>query len=113
MKTRFFRFVKHIVLTILILGAVGIPFGLYHGESFHYGDDPMMMNWDKDGPYVFYKNDSTLNLNIIKGNQSDGFFLERRDYSIRSEIPAFCYFPLDSTGFKFSINTDIKKPVNT
>jgi hypothetical protein len=78
----------------------------------HYGDNPKMMDWDKDGPYVFYKNDSILNVNYIKGNQNDGFFLEQKEHSTKLKIPAFCYFPLDSTRFEFSINTDIKKPLS-
>lgn len=113
MKRRIFRFVKHAALTIATLGTIATLFGLYHGASLHYGDNPMMMNWDKEGPYVFYKNDSTLNVNYIKGNQNEGFFLDQKDYSFRLKIPAFCYFPLDSTSFKFSINTNLKKPKNT
>jgi len=113
MKKRIFRYLKHIVSTILILGIAGILFGLYHGAGLHYGDNPKMMNWDKDGPYVFYKNDSILNVNYIKGNQDDGFFLDQKNYSINSKIPAFCYFPLDSTSFEFSIKTDFKTPKNT
>ena len=31
MKKRIFRYIKHIVLTSLVLGAIGILFGLYHG----------------------------------------------------------------------------------
>jgi len=113
MGKRIFRYLKHIVLTILVLGIAGILFGLYHGAGLHYGDNPKMMNWDKDGPYVFYKNDSILNVNYIKGNQDNGFFLDQKNYSINSKIPAFCYFPLDSTSFEFSIKTDFKTPKNT
>lgn len=113
MKKRIFRYIKHIVVTILILGIVGVLFGLYQGAGLHYGDNPMRMNWDNEGPYVFYKNDSILNVNYIKGNQKDGFFTEHKDYIIGSNIPAICYFPLDSTSFEFSINTDFKTPKNT
>ena len=113
MKKRIFRYVKHISITLLLLGTSVILFGLYHGASMHYGDNPKMMDWDKDGPYVFYQNDSILNVNYIKGNQDDGFFLEQKEYSVNSKIPAFCHFPLDSTSFEFSINTDIKSPLNT
>lgn len=113
MKKRIFRFVKHITLTILLLGTAGVLFGLYHGASFHYGDNPMMMNWDKEGPYVFYQSDSTLHVSYIKGNQNDGFSTIRKDYNTGSEIPASCYFPLDSTHFDFSINTHLKKNKNT
>ena len=113
MRKRIFRYIKHIVITILILVIGVILFGLYHGAGLHYGDNPKMMEWDKDGPYVFYKNDSTLNVNYIKGNQDDGFFLNQKNYSIDSIIPASCYFPLDSTSFEFSIRTDFKTPKNT
>lgn len=107
------RYVKHISLTLLILATSAILFGLYHGASVHYGDNPMMGDWDKDGPYVFYKNDSIINVNYIRGNKKDGFFLDQNNYSINAKIPAFCHFPLDSTGFEFSINTDFKTPLNT
>ena len=113
MKKRIFRFIKHIVVTILILGIAGVLFGLYHGAALHYGDNPMMMNWDKEGPYVFFKNDSLLNINYIKGNQKDGFYLEQKDYLIGSNISASCYFSLDSTSFEYSIKTDFKTPKNT
>jgi len=112
MRKRIFRYIKHIVVTILVLGIGGILFGLYHGAGLHYGDNPKMMEWDKDGPYAFYKNDSILNVNYIKGNQDDGFFLDQKNYSIDSIIPASCYFPLDSTSFEFSIRTDFKTPKN-
>ena len=100
------------VLTISLFGTAAAVFGLYHGASFHYGDNPLMMDWDEDGPYVFYKNDSILNVNYIKGNQDSGFFVETKDYPANSLIPALCYFPLDSTSFEFSIHPDIRKPMN-
>jgi len=55
MKKRIFRYIKHIVLTILVLGPIGILFGLYHGAGLHYGDNPLMMDWDKEGPYIFIR----------------------------------------------------------
>ncbi|WP_077404788.1 metallophosphoesterase [Cellulophaga omnivescoria] len=113
MKKRILRYVKHVFITFLIITISVILFGLYHGASMHYGDNPKMMDWDKDGPYVFYKNDSILNVKYINGNQNDGFFLEQKEHSTNSKISAFCYFPLDSTRFEFSINADIKKPLNT
>ncbi len=113
MKKRLFRYIKHTVVTLLILGTVGVFFGLYHGASLHYADNPMMMNWDQDGPYVFYENDSVLNVNYIKGNQDDGFYLDQKNYPVNSKIRAYCYVPLDSTSFEFSISTDFKHPLST
>ena len=73
MKKRIFRYLKHILVTFLFLATSVILFGLYHGASMHYADNPKMMDWDNDGPYVFYENDSILNVNYIKGNQDDVF----------------------------------------
>jgi len=113
MKKRIFRYLKHIVLTILILGLAAVFFGLYHGAALHYGDNPSMMNLDEEGPYIFFKNDSILNVNYIKGNQKDGFYLKQTDHRIGSKIPASSYFPLDSTNFEYLIKTDFETPIST
>lgn len=113
MKKRILRYVKHIIITFVVLGFIVVSFGLYHGASFRYSENPEMMNWDKDGPYVFNKNDSILTVNYIRGNQSDGFYLDQKDYTLDSKIPAYCYFPLDSTRFEFTISTNIEIPKNT
>lgn len=110
MKKRIFRYLKHLALTILILGVSAILFGLYHGASLHYGDNPLMMDWDKEGPYLFYENDSILQINYVRGNKHDGFYLEQNNHNIDSLFPASCYFPLDSTSFHFSIKTDFEPP---
>lgn len=96
------------LVTLLVLATIGVSFGLYHGASFHYAENPMMMNWDKEGPYIFYKNDSVLNVNYIKGNQDDGFSLDQKEYTIGSKISASCYFPIDSTHFEFVVDTNFK-----
>ena len=101
------------MLTILVLGPIGILFGLYHGAGLHYGDNPLMMDWDKEGPYIFYKSDSMLQVNYIKGNKDDGFYLEQKNYPIDSLISASCYFSLDSSSFDFSIKTDFETPMST
>ena len=96
-----------------MLGIGAVLFGLYHGASLHYADNPKMMEWDKDGPYAFYKNDSVISVNYIKGNQEDGFFLDQKEYSANREIQSYCYFPIDSTRFEFSIKTDFENPKST
>jgi hypothetical protein len=113
MKERIFRYLKHAILTIVALGGIAILFGLYHGASAHYGDSPLRLDWDKDGPYVFYTKDSILNVNYIKGNKDDGFYVEQKDYHIDDIIPATCYFPIDSSTFDFLIKTDIRIPKTT
>ncbi|GAB5565214.1 MAG: hypothetical protein Wins2KO_22770 [Winogradskyella sp.] len=76
----------------------------------HYGDNPMMMDWDKDGPYAFIKNDSTTVVNYIRGNQDNGFYLDIKEYPAGATIKASTYFPLDSTTFEFNLKTDFKRP---
>jgi hypothetical protein len=110
MKTRIFRYLIHIFLTFLVLAIAAISFGLYHGASASYGDNPKRMVFDGEGPYVFYENDSTLAVNYIRGNKSDGFYLDQQEYSTTDAIPARCFFPLDSTHFEFTINTDFVSP---
>jgi hypothetical protein len=113
MKKRILRYAKHIIITLTVLGLMVVSFGLYHDASFRYSENPAMMKWDKDGPYVFNKNDSLISVNYIRGNQDDGFYLDQKDYVLGSKIPAFCHFSLDSTSFKFTINNEIEIPKNT
>ena len=110
MKKRIFRYLKHQIATILILGIIAVVFGLYHGAALHYGDNPLMYKVNNEGPYVFYKNDSILNVNYIKGNRDDGFYVDSKEYSISSDITSTSYFQIDSTSFDFTINSDIKTP---
>lgn len=113
MKKRIFIYLKHIITTFVIVGIVTISFGLYHGASFRYAENPEMMNWDKDGPYVFSKNDSVITVNYIRGNQDKGFYLDQKEYASNSKIAAYCYFPLDDTRFEFTINSKIEIPATT
>lgn len=110
MKKRILRYLKHISLTLLTLAICAIFFGLYNGASLHYGDNPMMMDWDKDGPYAFINNDSIITVNYIRGNQDSGFYLDKKEYPVEATIKASAYFPLDSTTFEFNIQSVFKRP---
>ena len=113
MKKRIFRYIKHQFVTIIVLGAILIPFGLYHGASLHYSDHPLIYNIEDDGPYVFYKNDSVLNLNYIKGTKKEGFYVDTKEYAIHSEIKATSYFQIDSSSFDIHIKSEFKSPKAT
>jgi hypothetical protein len=89
---------------------MAVLFGLYHGASLHYGDHPLMYKIDKEGPYVFYENDSVLNVNYIKGTKENGFYIDKKEYSVNSEIFAKSYFQIDSTSFDFKLSSDIRPP---
>lgn len=113
MKKRILRYFKHIGVTIIVLFIIAVVIGLQIGASVHYDDHPLMMHVDKEGPHVFYKNDSILNVKYIRGNKNDGFYLNEKDYPSDSMIAATCYFALDDSEFDFKINTNIKTPKNS
>ena len=113
MKKRIFRYLKHVSLTFLGLALLAIAFGLYHGASASYGHNTLSMSFDCEGPYVFYKNDSTLNVNYIKGNKDDGFYLDQADYSTTEAIPLSSFFALDATTFNFTVKADFETPKST
>ncbi|WP_338790606.1 metallophosphoesterase [Bernardetia sp. MNP-M8] len=110
LKKNLFRYLKHISLTILVLSAIAIVVGLNIGASLHYDDHPLMMVIDKEGPYVFYKNNSTLQVNHIRGNKNDGFYLEQKEHSTTGKILINSYFQIDSTYFEIEINPEIDIP---
>ncbi|WP_276485535.1 metallophosphoesterase [Paraflavitalea pollutisoli] len=103
---------KHLAITIFVLGLSAVLFGLYHGASFSYGEDARMMDWDHDGPYVFQQG-NTLSVEYIRGNHHQGFYTDKQLFSADSAVAAYCYFPLDSTRFGFPILPGTKKPAHT
>jgi len=113
MKNQIIRYFKHILSTILVLGSIAVAFGLYHGASLHYSDHPLMYNIDNEGPYVFYENDSSLNVNYIRGNKSDGFYIDKKEYSTNAEITITSYFQIDSTSFDIEIDSNGQNPKTT
>ena len=110
MKKRILRYLKHIFGTIGTLLVVGIIILLSLNGSFEYGNNPLNINLEKEGPYVFYKNDSVLDVNYIRGNKTDGFYVDQKEYKASETISASCFFPLDSTSFDFRLKTDFKIP---
>jgi hypothetical protein len=45
-----------------------------------------MHNVSNEGPYIFYENHSILNINYVKENKVDGFYVDSKEYAIHSEI---------------------------
>ena len=110
MKKRILRYLKHIFGTIGTLLVVGIIILVSLNGSFEYGNNSLNINLEKEGPYVFYKNDSTLNVNYIRGNKTDGFYLDKTTHHTNDEIPVSSYFPLDNSSFNFTIKPEFKIP---
>ena len=110
MKKRIVRYLKHILGTIISLLLIGVVIIISVNGSFEYGNDPQAINLNREGPYVFYESDSSLHVNYIRGNKTDGFYLDKTEYHTNDEILANCHFPLDSSSFNFTIQSEITIP---
>lgn len=113
MKKRILRYLKHVFGTLSVLLIVGVITLVSLNGTFDFGDNPLKLNLEKEGPYVFYETDSTLNVNYIKGNKTDGFYLDQKEYAINEDIPTSCYFPLDGSTFNFTLNSNFEIPNST
>ena len=113
MKKRILRYLKHILGTIIVLLIVGVITLVSLNGTFDFGDNQLKLNLENEGPYVFYETDSTLNVNYIKGNKTDGFYLDQKEYALDKAVPVNCYFPLDSSTFKFSLKSNFTIPSST
>ncbi len=110
MKKRILRYLKHILLTIIVLMSIAVVVGLSIGAAVHYGDHPLQYSMINEGPYIFYKNDSTLNINYINGSRKEGYTLTQKTIISKTLNKATCYFPLDSTSFDFIVNDNFNTP---
>lgn len=110
MRKKIFRYLKHILLTILIGVPLFIIIGFLTGNSLKHSRNDLVDNWNNEGPFVFYENDSLLSINYIKGDRDNGFEIEEITSKIDSLIKLKCYYPLDSTSFNFIANTKIEIP---
>lgn len=113
MKTRILLYLKHVFGTIGILLGIGIIILISLNGSFEYGNNALSINLEKEGPYVFYETDSTLQVSYIRGNKTDGFYLDNTNHQINETISASCFFPLDNSSFDFTINSEFKPPKTT
>lgn len=113
MKKRIFRYLKHIFITILTGALLLIIIGLLTGNALRHSRNNLTDNWDNDGPYVFFKNDSSLSINYVKGNKNSGFELKTLNSKTDTLIELNCYYPLDSTTFKFKLNSNFVIPKAT
>lgn len=113
MKKRIILYLKNVLGTILVVLVIGIAVLVCLNGSFEYGSNSLKMNLEKEGPYVFYENDSTLNVNYIRGNKTDGFYLDKTKHAINELIPASCYFSLDASSFDFNLKWEFEIPKTT
>jgi hypothetical protein len=109
-RTRLAKIARRTSLAILIL----IPALLYVGHSLgarlHYADNPMALNWDNEGPYIFFEADNALSIEYLKGDAEGEFTAERTTWPTGSPRTATSHYPLDSTKFEFAITTEFTTP---
>ena len=113
MKKRVVRYLKHVLVTLLVLLVTGASTLYYLNGSLNYGQNPIAYKLDNEGPYVFYENDSIVSINYLKGTRTNGFFVKSDSCNIKKKTSLSCYFPLDSSSFKFELNYTIKPPKST
>ncbi|SIR08273.1 metallophosphoesterase [Maribacter ulvicola] len=113
MKERIIRYFKNVLGTILVLFIIGIIVVVSLNGSVAYGTDPLSLNLDKEGPYVFYENDSTINVQYIRGNKTDGFYVDKTTHNSKEHIAAISKFPLDDSNFSFTIRSEFEIPATS
>lgn len=110
MKKKILRYLKHIVLTLLILIPIFLIIGLVSGEVIKYDKNKLIDDLNHEGPYVFFEADSLLHINYVKGDWVEGFEFETILSKVDSLVELDCYYPLDSTSFSFTLNTNLVVP---
>ena len=110
MKGKIIQYIKHIVFTVIVLLLFGVVIVRFLNGNIHYSDNPAKKNWIKDGPYVFYKNESVLEANYITGNKQLGFRTTKTTFNINDPTELEGYFDIDSSSFDFCVNSNIEIP---
>ncbi|MDC8002919.1 hypothetical protein POV27_02535 [Aureisphaera galaxeae] len=113
MKTRILRYLKNVFGTIGVLLLAGITLLVSVNGSINYGDNPLKIKMEKEGPYVFYKNDSVLNVNYVTGSRDEGYHTQQTEHSTQDHVLTSVHFPLDDTTFSFPLKSDFKTPATT
>ncbi len=113
MKKKIIRYLTHIFTTLLIGGPIFVAIYFLSGNAFTYSRNDLVDNWNDEGPYVFFENDSLLHVNYIKGSRKNGFDSETIVSTLDSLIEVPCYYPIDSTRFSFTLNSNFEIPKST
>ncbi len=110
MKKRIFRYVKHVFVTLTVLILVGSGIIIAMNGTLNYNQNSLRYNLEEEGPYIFYKNDSLVSVEYVKGNKNDGFYVDRKTYDTKAKEELTCFFPLDSSRFSFDLQTAFETP---
>ena len=99
-----------------IIGAIVLIFLIielfYWGidtDSFRYGRNSLVSNenLENEGPFIFEK-DSIYEINYIKGNLENGYFINTQIENKNTDFNVKCYYYLDSTDFSFKLKKSLQ-----
>lgn len=99
---------KHFTVTFLLLLVTLVCFGLFIGADAHLFEDKLAYQLD-DEVHVFYQDNQTVALRI-KGDNDNGFTVERQALSTMADRSIEVRFPEDNSSFTVEISEDIQTP---
>lgn len=100
---------KHFIITFLILLVMCVLFGLYHGADAVLSENPLAYKFDKEGPHVFFK-DNSMVVKTIRGDQENGFYSDNVVYLLNTPVESKSHFTLEEQDFEFVIDPRIETP---
>ncbi len=103
---------KHSLLTFTVLLTILMGTAVWFGADINYGDNPLAYKIGNEGPHLFFEGNQ-ITSNYIRGNSKQGFYIDKKSYSLNEPISATVYFPLEDNSFDLTIDTNIKTPPTT
>ena len=106
------KIAKWAALLALIVIPVAVCVGYFLGARVHYADNPLALDWDQEGPYVFVEGDGDLSIEYIRQDADGSRRVERTEHStpVGPGLVATIHYPLDATSFDFAIRTEFDIP---
>ena len=106
------KIAKWAALLALILIPVAVCVGYFLGARVHYADNPLALDWDQEGPYVFVEGDGDLSIEYIRQDADGSRRVKRTEHSapVGPGLMATIHYPLDGTSFDFAIRTEFDIP---
>lgn len=104
MKKSILLYVKHVLITTLVVVFLGFVALLYTGNSVKFNRNTSIKNsmLNKEGPYYVYEGDSVVNEIYVRGAEQEGYYREENRITDSIRTARVFYYP-DSTSFEVSI----------
>ncbi|WP_196140760.1 metallophosphoesterase [Aliikangiella sp. G2MR2-5] len=110
MKRAIVNYFKGLFLTLLVIATIVIIYAYSENAAVHYGDNPIGMQWDKEGPYVFFEDEDSISVNYIHGHWDEGLHSEKMQVSLAESPTLSTFFPLDKSEFSFQLKSEFTPP---